>query len=681
MPVGHRRFADQRSNAHYRPDIDGLRALAVLGVMTYHAGFGLSGGFVGVDVFFVISGYLITRGILQELQSGKFRMQRFWERRVRRILPASLVSMVVVLAAGFFLLSPYDYEQLAQAAICQVFFLGNIFHWMDTNYFAGQAELKPLLHTWSLAIEEQFYLGLPILLWLVFQRSRKAALRCLMLLALASLAASIVLTPQAPSAAFYLLPTRAWELLAGSLIAFRRSETTVANPAFAIRSWIASSAFVGLVVAMLLMQADQRFPGYLACIPVGCTVVLIDVHRHGQTWVSHVLGSKWLVAIGLISYSLYLWHWPLMAFTRYVLPLAPPELMLLPFLASFPFGLFSWKWIECPFREWQWRGTRLMTYAGCALLVPIVASIVIWQQDGFPQRIASREKLPPPPAELLSGRYRTSPVDFTLDELPLLGARDVEPRFIVWGDSHAMALAPLIDEIASEHGQSFYLVARGGTPPLADCWRADASQGDKEQCVRWNANVLQAMQATDCEVILVIAGWQIYVHETGLQDTQSTSISAESTMDVLRRQVPRTADLMPDGASIFWLSPAPRQSADLARVVKNQALYSWSSELPAGLTRAEHDLQIAEIAAVFQGLEAAQHIWLDASAAYFDIHGQAILFSNNAFCYVDDNHVSMAGARLYFADAIRQIMDQFGKANKNSEVTNSRQQRSALPDR
>lgn len=670
LPSASRRYADQRSSERYRPELDGLRAVAVLGVMIYHAGFGLTGGFIGIDVFFVLSGFLITGKVLEELKAGNFSLQQFWERRIRRILPASIATIIVVLASGYFLLSPYDYTKLAQAALCQIFFVGNIFHWMDTSYFAGQAELKPLLHTWSLAIEEQFYFLLPILLWIPFRRKGANTYRILTWLAVASLTASILLTAQAPSTAFYLLPTRAWELLVGSLIAFHGSDAKLVKRiedrgVFWLTTVVATAAMLILVAAMFFMQANQGFPGYMACIPVGCTAVLIYLHGQRTTWVSVVLASKLLVGIGLISYSLYLWHWPLMAFTRYALPLAAFEVMLLPLMASFPIAFLSWKWIECPFRNPEWRGAWLWSFAGCALLIPTIGSMLVWQQEGFPQRVASGKSIPPPPADLLNARYRTSPVDFALPELPLLGDANAEPRFIVWGDSHAMALAPLVDEIAIEYRLSFYLVARGGVPPLANSWRGDASPFDRSQCVQWNSNVLEAIQAAEFESVLVVAGWQIYMDETGLNDEATTSGSRESTREVLRRQIARTADSFSDGTKVFWLSPAPRQSADLARVVQNRALNSWSAELPNGLTRSEYETQVSDVAAAVNDLDNWNFVWLDASSSCFDSSGNAVLFVDDQFCYVDDNHVSMAGARLYFEDAIRKVMESIGDGKSN----------------
>jgi hypothetical protein len=470
-----------------------------------------------------------------------------------------------------------------------------------------------------------------------------------------------------PSATFYLLPTRVWELLAGSLIAFRRTEPTCVKPASWAEQWITASSLAGLIGAMLLIEADTSFPGYLASIPVVCTIVLIDVHRKGTTCVCRFLSHPWLVGIGLISYSLYLWHWPLFAFTRYIFASAPPALLYLPFLAAFPIAFGSWKWIECPLRRRvDWQGARLFSYAGLALLLPLVASVLIWNQKGFPQRVASRGPQPPPPAESLSDRYRTSPVDSTLEELPLLGEPNAQPCFLVWGDSHA--LAPVIDEIALEFGQSGRLVARGGTPPLADSWREDVGTGDKDPGLRWNANVLQAIRARDWEAIIVVAGWQIYVDETGLKDAESALAPTESALDVLRRQVLKTAESMHTSASVFWLPPAPRQTTDLAQAVRNHALNAWSPEPGDGLSRDQYQVQISKIAEVFQSLADPQHMWLDTSLAFFDAHGDAILFHGDEFCYVDDNHVSIAGARLYFGDCIRRIMQSITESSSASEA-------------
>ena len=211
----------------YRPDVDGLRAVAVTLVLLFHAGLGFSGGFIGVDVFFVISGFLITGLILKEQESGKFSLANFWVRRIRRIIPAATVVVVAVLVAGFFILLPRDYEDLGKSAIAQQLMLSNVYFWRNTGYFDGPADLKALLHTWSLAVEEQFYLGYPFLMMLLHRFGRKVTVGALTFLGVGSLIVSVYGVEHHPSATFFLLPTRAWELLIGGLICFLPKPTRV----------------------------------------------------------------------------------------------------------------------------------------------------------------------------------------------------------------------------------------------------------------------------------------------------------------------------------------------------------------------------------------------------------------------------------------------------------------------
>lgn len=670
-------FSDQRSKPGYRPDIDGLRALAVLGVMLYHAGFGLPGGFIGVDVFFVISGYLITGLILKDLRAGTFSLVEFWERRIRRILPASLVTITTVLVAGYFLLLPDDYVELAQAAIAQLAFCGNIFYWAGTEYFDGPAELKPLLHTWSLAVEEQFYFIAPVLLFALFAKSGKRLWPLFVALAIISLVACITVTPLAPSFAFFLLPTRAWEMLAGSLLAWTSNENVDRKAASWASEMLGVVALGSLVAAMCFLQSGSHFPGGWAAIPVACTSLIIDLHRRQSTWTYRVLAHPWLVGIGLISYSLYLWHWPLMAFTCYVFPSVPGTLMYLPLIASFPIAAASWKWIEMPMRKTSLRGTRLFTLAAAAMLIPLLGSSWIWLEAGLPKRLAKAEIAPPPKLETLIQKYRTSAINFELDELPLLGDEKAQPSFLVWGDSHALALAPLIDELATELGVSARLVARGGHPPLVGCWRPDTAPLQQTETLRWNQNVVDIINQHDWHAVIVIAAWQNYILHTGLEsqaplNSQSTD-SSDQTSDeydtsiqrstsVLKSQLLITAQAIDGPQGVYWLPPAPRQKSNLAQAVRNSALNTWSPPPGAAVTIDEYREQMSGINSAFSQLQSTQlpqdisHRWMDLSSRFYDVAGEPILISNGEFCYVDDNHVSPAGASEYFQDTLHEIL-------------------------
>ena len=340
----------------YRPEIDGLRAIAVAAVILFHAGFALfSGGFVGVDVFFVISGFLITSIIVEELKTGRFSVLRFYERRARRILPALFMVMAACIPFAYRLLSPDDLKDFAQslAAIC--LFASNVLFWGESGYFDTQAELKPLLHTWSLAVEEQFYVVFPLLLMAAWRLGRGVLLSLIGAIAVVSLFLSVDEVRNFPSAAFYLLPSRAWQLLVGALASFvadrwqaadvRQSAVRLAHEAV---GW---GGMAMIVLALFLFDERTPFPGLNAALPtLGTALVLLGASD--RTSVGRMLAWRPLVGLGLISYSAYLWHQPLFAFTKHAL-LAdlPTDLAIVLCAATIVLACLSWRYIEQPFRD------------------------------------------------------------------------------------------------------------------------------------------------------------------------------------------------------------------------------------------------------------------------------------------------------------------------------------------
>ena len=294
------------SASHYRSDIDGLRAIAVLSVVLYHFGIGgLQGGFVGVDVFFVISGYLITGIIQSELARGEFTLARFYERRARRIFPALFVMLLVTMLAGLFVLLPSDLARLGQAATATVLFVSNALYFRQSGYFDDASDFNALLHTWSLGVEEQFYVGLPLLLMLVHRYRPQWLLRVIAACALLPFAACVLVQPILAKAVFFLSPFRAWELLLGSLVALGAAPQ-VRNGT--LRAVLSVAALAALLGAIAFMRSGVDFPGWKAAIPVLATAVLLHLGAGGRTWVGGVLSWRPLVFVGLISYSLYLWH-------------------------------------------------------------------------------------------------------------------------------------------------------------------------------------------------------------------------------------------------------------------------------------------------------------------------------------------------------------------------------------
>ncbi|MEH6386426.1 MAG: acyltransferase family protein [Pseudomonas profundi] len=334
----------------YRPEIDGLRAVAVVPVIFFHAGFeAMAGGFVGVDIFFVISGYLITSILYSEIQNGGFSLARFYERRVRRLYPAlTLVTLFCIPFAWWWML-PSEFREFLYSIAAIQLFASNIYFWWDTDYFSTGAELTPLLHTWSLAVEEQFYLFFPLGLLLVRQLDKRLLIAGIVLAIAAGILLATRLTVTHPSASFYLLPSRAWELLTGALLALTAqywSSTT---------RWLSETlSLAGLaliVIAVFTFDAQTPFPGIYALAPVMGTALIIGFADH-RTGVGKLLALPPVVLIGLMSYSAYLWHQPLFAFARIR---TLNNLDTVDFLGlivlTFVLAYLSWRYVESPFRE------------------------------------------------------------------------------------------------------------------------------------------------------------------------------------------------------------------------------------------------------------------------------------------------------------------------------------------
>ncbi|MFA5984730.1 MAG: acyltransferase family protein [Methylococcaceae bacterium] len=366
----------------YRREIDGLRTVAVLPVILFHAGFEtFSGGFVGVDVFFVISGYLITTIIISELEVGKFSIVKFYERRARRILPALFLVMATCIPFAWFWLLPSDMKGFTQSLIAVPTFVSNFFFWHQSGYFDAEAELKPLLHTWSLAVEEQYYLLFPLFLMLVWPLGRKWLLVILVITALISLALSDYESTKRPMATFFLLPTRAWELSIGSFVAFYllgKDRTNYPQFLFQFLSLIGLSL---LLFAIFVFDKETPFPSLYALVPT-IGVALIIIFALPKTWVGKLLGNQVFVGIGLVSYSAYLWHQPLFAFTRQrSLDEPSPSIFILLSLLSLCLAYLTWRFVERPFRQttkgFVLKRSTIFIYAGLMSAFFITLGLVL----------------------------------------------------------------------------------------------------------------------------------------------------------------------------------------------------------------------------------------------------------------------------------------------------------------
>jgi peptidoglycan/LPS O-acetylase OafA/YrhL len=441
----------------YRPEIDGLRAIAVVSVIVYHAGFNvLSGGFVGVDVFFVISGYLITSFILRDMGAGNFSLGRFYERRARRILPALFLVMLVCLPIALMLLMPRHMQDFAESLFAVATFTSNMFFLAESGYFGAEAELKPMLHTWSLAVEEQFYIFFPLLLLLLRPVSKRWLSAIFTLVLLASLIFAERLAVTDPNAAFYLLPTRAWELALGALTAvyLLRVGPRAESPA---RQFCGILGLGLIVFSAIIYDERTPFPGIYALAPTVGTSLIILFGVNG-TWVNAILRQRVLVGVGLLSYSAYLWHQPLFAFARYVNVTSTASsvmggLCLLTFLLAY----CSWRWVETPFRRPGLIKTSQVAIASGGLASLYVSLGVLgYTTSGFKELIFRFRMTPIEIAlyeniastvdyDLYSSmvdngdcRFWSSSVDHALRTRILSCAAKYGKAVVVIGDSHAM---------------------------------------------------------------------------------------------------------------------------------------------------------------------------------------------------------------------------------------------------
>jgi peptidoglycan/LPS O-acetylase OafA/YrhL len=295
----------------YRPEIDGLRALAVIPVILFHAGFSaFSGGFVGVDIFFVISGYLITGILIRELEEQNFSIITFYERRARRILPALYFVILICVPFAWAWMLPEDLKDFFQSIVAVLFFASNVLFFTENGYFDGPSEEKPLLHTWSLAVEEQYYIFFPLLLLLLWRFGKRPVFHVLTVFALFSLVLSELTWRTNPDANFFLAHTRAWELLAGALAAFYVSKAGVKDS-----NTLSSIGLIVILASIFLYDDSIPFPSIYALLPVLGTVCLI-LFAHPKTMVFYLLSRPVFVGIGLISYSAYLWHQPILVFLK-----------------------------------------------------------------------------------------------------------------------------------------------------------------------------------------------------------------------------------------------------------------------------------------------------------------------------------------------------------------------------
>jgi peptidoglycan/LPS O-acetylase OafA/YrhL len=651
----------------YRQDIDGLRAIAILSVVLYHASVPfVSGGFTGVDIFFAISGYLIGGHIFSELRSGNFSYLRFYQRRAKRILPAYFFVISFTVIAALFLLSPFEAAMLGRSAFASTLSVSNILFWKTSGYFDTRSEFNPLLMTWSLGVEEQFYVVVPLLMVMVTRIRRTLLLPAIFFVCAVSLAYAMYELGTQPGMVFYTLPPRAWELGLGVALAI--SQQLWRN--FSVRSQIAElGGVIGLALILLpmfLLKVTTPFPGASALPSVVGTVILL---AGPGNWVNRsILSLAPLAFIGRISYSLYLWHWPLLALARVVYGAELPPIITAAVVAiAFGAALVSYYFIEQPFRKSTLKPVPLLFRYAVAGVVMLAVCAAIWFSHGLPRRSPELAKMEAAGLELQKDPC-LAPYGV---ETPNLSSACYQvsadrPSVAVWGDSHSAALSPGLRAAAKAEGLGFAQLTKASCPPLEGATRyLPTHVAAAAECLNFNRRVLQLIESNSSIKVVVLAGYWAAPLDKNYRDgwlavdlaNPHRVPSMEESHNEFKRALETTIrSLQGAGKKVIVFEDVPVFGADPLWLVRTshmparQALYRWMK------FREPEDTGIATPSNVSSSLESerllretvadlSQVELIDLKPALCPSPGECLYRESDVLLYNDPQHLSAEGAK------------------------------------
>jgi peptidoglycan/LPS O-acetylase OafA/YrhL len=664
----------------YRPEVDGLRALAVMPVILFHAGLeAFGGGYVGVDVFFVISGYLITTIILEERLSGRFTLAGFYERRARRILPALFLTMLLCVPLAWRWMIPAELIGFGQSVIAVVLFLSNVLFWRTSGYFGGDAELEPLLHTWSLGIEEQYYIIFPLLVALLLRFRLKRATAAIAAIAIGSIAISVATTNRQPLINFFLLPPRAWELLSGSLLAL----ASAAGVDFlrASRLWREAAGIAGfalILVPVLLYNEATPFPGLAALPPILGTVLILAFTDPG-TIAGRLLTLQPMLLIGLISYSAYLLHQPLFAFARLMSTGHPPPwTFLLLTVLSLTLAWLSWRYVEAPFRsrhKFSRRSIFGMATAGSLFFIAVGTSLVLGK--GAPWRFTAADL---PLVAPVKSMFEGCPAGGYGIHICHLGMRGTVPTIALVGDSHSYAIGPTLDAELRRRGLAGILVHTDCHPiPGIFDSREPANVSHREQCAAANRAMEARVTAPEIEAVIVAVRWTMRLYpmdgaidqprfdngEGGIEGDapyrrnltfaagDTASDAAQGKTQAVRAYLERLSASKPT----VVIYPVP-EAGWLPQRLNMVAIRRDGR--PREIISTSHGRYIVRNHAAIAALDAAtspnlHRLLPEELFCDIQLKGRCVIQTGGVLYYYDDDHVSAAGARLIVDQALALI--------------------------
>lgn len=652
----------------YRADVDGLRAVAVIAVLFFHLGIRtFRNGFIGVDVFYVISGYLITSLIAKDLSAGKFSIITFYERRTRRIFPALFTVLFFSIAAGSVLLYPAEMAAFGKSLFAATFFLSNFYFWhtaRDAGYFDNAITARPLLHTWSLAVEEQFYLFFPWILYVLFRWVRNRVNAWLLFLTALSFALNVWTTQHKPAVAFYWLAPRAWELLLGAILA------TKAIPL--VRSRILREICALLGIAMILgavcLPIKATFPGYFALLPCVGTWLIIYAGEAGPSFVSRGLSFKPVVFIGVISYSLYLWHWPAIEFSKHFpFNLTGNVQISFVLVLSLVAAFFSFEVIERPFRgsASPFNRQQIFTYGFVASVLVSAFGLAAYRTGGMPGRYGSQTR-----QIVLANQARMDDFDDSCSNFKTMArdikscnlGSDVEHKILFFGDSHLEQMYPAIKDIYEQAG----LGNRGVVTAVAPgCLPVEHINRTEEgyRCSSFAKVALQRAQAKDIDsVFLAFSTW--WKDGTFCVTDEDRCVRVLSRNELRRQFLVDLADeihvLKSEGKNVIVSLPFPFYKERIPELSMSNAIFSRAGYLQTPIemdSLAIHD-EIRDVA-------------VSSGAEVFDPRealcpgGRCITSADGISIYKDNNHIAASQIAI-ITSGLRDVLQRNGRNGESS---------------
>jgi peptidoglycan/LPS O-acetylase OafA/YrhL len=557
----------------YRPEIDGLRTVAVLPVILFHAGFSFfSGGYVGVDVFFVISGYLITSILLRELALNKFSIRKFYERRARRIMPALFFVVFSCIPVAWVLMLPEELKDFGQSLVSVATFSSNIYFWLTANYFSTGAEEIPLLHTWSLAVEEQFYFIFPLLLAFFWKYGVSRLLGIIILLTIVSILLSEYGWRYNSVANFYLLPTRGWELLLGAILAFPVFKSISNNQNVHVNNFLSNMGLAAVVFSIIYFDKNTPFPSLYSLVPVvGTCLILCFGTEKGLS--GKILSSKPFVAIGLISYSAYLWHQPLFAFSRIASDHEPSQLLMIALsISSLVLAYISWKYIEAPFRNNKLvKSNTIFIFSGLGISILLLIGLTL----NYGYSVKAQGTLY---AKFLEDEDATSPNYGLLypgcnafDSKFSVCATKPTAEIFLWGDSFAAHLTQLFetDERGLVQATMSSCFPNTSFTPHKDS--GTYRQGWAKKCHKFNNDALQYILASKHIKFIVISSTYTWPLNSNLSydGELHRSVSNQEYLDAIAKDL---KSLKLSGKKVVIVGPTPTSNEKSLKCAKKLLL-------------------------------------------------------------------------------------------------------------